>query len=968
MESARDVLETSFTHFKALQPPRLFERFQQTKLDDLKREIVGIQKSQDERRHLMDFSRINYFITTFHGLQLAAHLTAEQTSCIWGPVNYVLHMVKDSKALDDVLQSYRDLGKKVPVIQPYRSLVDEKPEVSICLAYMYQDLLQFQNNILQLLAGHGWDKTFHVNWKDYYDNSFSDMLDSFDHHGKTLEGLLQAHHRQISNDISMRMNNHLQIYQDDREMLEQHIRQYTKDRKKLLRNAKDSESERKRKQLHDVREWISAPISPQEKFHRGCADKRDEFPETAKWILKNVKVSNWIYEESPTQPILWMNGKKGAGKTILASQIVDSCIKDRPTFKTSYFYCREDDPSQNTCLAIYKSLLSQMLEHHRELLPSCNEKRLKGHGILNDDSIARSLIEMFCNADMNQFIIIDGVDEIDSVQRKGLVQFLSRIVAKCDETHEPGKIRVLLVSQDLADYRQLKCMEYATILDLDPDDTQKDIKRFLVKKVKEFQPLRLEDRDIQRAQELTIARSDGMFLFASLAIDNLINQPTAEYFQQELQIDVFPEDLHTAYKRIIERLQRDLNPNQWTMAKKIFGWLACAKRPLHWHEIQAALAIVPADDGQSVTMDYYGKRLRQDVRKICGSLVQKLDNRIIFTHHTAKRYVVETEQLDKRIIECDFTITCLSYLASPFFQRDLGEDERRDYAREGYYSFQDYALAKWAHHLEAFIQSGSALLRDPLQGASYQLKISQAVRRFVGVYQEDLIVPNDAEGQTPQARRCEDLCEAFSSYDFYQDLVDLCTHTSRHQSFKEKNKVGIKTLESALKDNRTLLEAFSDGQDLGGSSLQALQELYGEYMFKCDRLTCDYFYEGFENKEAREAHLRRHDRPYRCPVAECSVVTFGFSTNKDKEKHIRTYHPSESSQATFIQLPREFVEDAKFPCSECGQTFTRKANRDAHIRSHFGQRPYACTTCDRAFTRANDLRRHDKQRHVRGRI
>lgn len=75
------------------------------------------------------------------------------------------------------------------------------------------------------------------------------------------------------------------------------------------------------------------------------------------------------------------------------------------------------------------------------------------------------------------------------------------------------------------------------------------------------------------------------------------------------------------------------------MTTRIFGWLACAKRPLNWHEIQAALSMVIDESDSSFMMDYHNKQLRDDVREICGSLVQQLGNRIMFSHSTAKLYV-----------------------------------------------------------------------------------------------------------------------------------------------------------------------------------------------------------------------------------------------------------------------------------------------------------------------------------------
>ncbi|KAI8949690.1 hypothetical protein F4801DRAFT_590960 [Xylaria longipes] len=961
MDSANKILERSKDSFREQQPHGLFEKFQQTQLHDLKIKILEIQTSQERRKSMTDFPRIISFIAAFEGFVETFCLTSEQTACIWGPVKYVLHVVKDDiKALDEILQSYRGLGVRLPSVKSYATLVAEKPEVSICLAYMYHDLLEFQKSLLKLFAGHDWKATFHTNWRYYHQDSFPEILKSFDHHRKALEDLQRSHHYQISNehyqisrDMSLRVNNHLQTYQDDRQDLEMHIRRYEKDRDELLHNAREQEIHRKQQQFDAFRKWVSAPRSLQNSLHQSFASTREEFPGTTDWILKNDNVESWMHEENFNTSILCITGKKGAGKTILASRIIDHCDKNRNNFKTSYFYCREDDPSQNNCLAIYKSLLIQMLHHHPDLLPSCHDRRLRGNEMLNDEVVAQALIKLFCNADMSQFIIIDGVDEIDPAQRKPLLQFFAGLVDKCD-TYNPGKVRVLFLSHDIADYKQLKS-ESATFMQLSSDSIIKDIRKFVAKKAEEMkQELGLTDEELQHVQELTVARSDGMFLFASLVMDNLLKQPTIECAKEQLRPDVFPHNLRKAYGNIIQRLRHNLEENQWLMSKKIFGWLACAKRPLHWHEIQAALSMVTNVADRPVSMDYHNKQLRHDIREVCGSLVQKLGNRIMFVHSTAKLYIVDTEHLDMPSIECEFTTTCLRYLASPCFQKDLSDDQREGYTLQGYYSFQDYTLAKWGYHIDAVIKSGPNLPRDCL------LTLSQALTEFAVVYQSELSIPVDAEERISRAR---EECGAFVNYPFYETLVIIWTHFSHQQAahFKERNKVSLPSLKTSLEQSRAMLESLSSRQEL-----EELHERYGECLFKCDRLTCAYFYEGFDTKEARDNHLRRHDRPYPCPVAGCSVVSFGFSTNKDREKHIRMYHPDETSGSTFVQLPRELVEDARFPCPDCKRTFTRKANRDAHVRSHYDERPFVCDVCpNKAFVRSNDLRRHVRHIHSR---
>ena len=48
----------------------------------------------------------------------------------------------------------------------------------------------------------------------------------------------------------------------------------------------------------------------------------------------------------------------------------------------------------------------------------------------------------------------------------------------------------------------------------------------------------------------------------------------------------------------------------------------------------------------------------------------------------------------------------------------------------------------------------------------------------------------------------------------------------------------------------------------------------------------------------------------------------------------------------------------RYPCPHCLQTFTQRVNRDRHLYSHTGERPYECATCGDGFTRRDALRKH----------
>jgi hypothetical protein len=72
---------------------------------------------------------------------------------------------------------------------------------------------------------------------------------------------------------------------------------------------------------------------------------------------------------------------------------------------------------------------------------------------------------------------------------------------------------------------------------------------------------------------------------------------------------------------------------QWDIVRKLLGWMVCAKRPLKWREIQAAVSIDPDEQ----TFDFDNRSLRSRVEEYCGSLIQVLSgDRVELVHTTVK--------------------------------------------------------------------------------------------------------------------------------------------------------------------------------------------------------------------------------------------------------------------------------------------------------------------------------------------
>lgn len=140
---------------------------------------------------------------------------------------------------------------------------------------------------------------------------------------------------------------------------------------------------------------------------------------------------------------------------------------------------------------------------------------------------------------------------------------------------------------------------------------------------------------------------------------------------------------------------------------------------------------------------------------------------------------------------------------------------------------------------------------------------------------------------------------------------------------------------------------------------------YGSNHYKCARLSCQFFHEGFISKTQRDIHIDKHDRSYSCVWQGCPYEFIGFATKKSLQKHVFDYHGIEA-EPNDLEFPEKAVSTsqnqkrpATFACELCPKKFTRSFNLRAHLRGHSGGKPFPCIVCGKGFSRNSDRKRHE---------
>lgn len=121
-------------------------------------------------------------------------------------------------------------------------------------------------------------------------------------------------------------------------------------------------------------------------------------------------------------------------------------------------------------MSIFRGLLSQLVTQDRSQVAYFYDKTLaKGKLTLTSPATAQSLLELFCETSSKKYVIIDGLDKCSPGERKLVLSVFNTMLHKY-VMKEPGKLRVLFVSQDEEDIKG--ALNTATWVSLGPGDIE----------------------------------------------------------------------------------------------------------------------------------------------------------------------------------------------------------------------------------------------------------------------------------------------------------------------------------------------------------------------------------------------------------------------------------------------------------------------------------------------------------------
>jgi len=245
---------------------------------------------------------------------------------------------------------------------------------------------------------------------------------------------------------------------------------------------------------------------------------------------------------------------------------------------------------------------------------------------------------------------------------------------------------------------------------------------------------------------------------------------------------------------------------------------------------------------------------------------------------TRNSFLVDQSHVILASEEYKLACLCLGYLNFRCFDGGLSESEIRAFVWKGYYSFLDYAAVYWLDHLEQWAQKPS--------GLESQTLITKLLESFLQKHWPK------QQPQIAHPKKIHAKLSLFEDSEFFNQLIQAAVLwrkqlTSYGAVIADSESSNI--LEPIIR-MRSVLETIASSSTTNDILRRNLTSLFGPNLYKCSRVSCNFFAEGFSSKLQCEAHKAKHERPFTCIEISCPFASLGFTTSSELNRHMVDSH------------------------------------------------------------------------------
>ncbi|KAJ8128624.1 hypothetical protein O1611_g5011 [Lasiodiplodia mahajangana] len=847
---ARRTMKSAFDDIKSTIAPDDSRNFDTTTLEDVKTAALDIENQMAARQELRNMRRL---MPLFQGMEHYSHVIeilcngTPYLSWIWAPISLILRIASEYiDAFEQVIRGYARISESLERFSTLSKAFSKDADFQQTLAVFYSDIMLFHKHAYQFVRRNSWKLFFLTSW-GRFQRRLDNLLDDMKHHEKLID--LQANASNIAEAKKMRED--IKVWKEE-----------------SLANIRQLNEKESTKQYESIVAWLKADESDQLGILDTISSESSQLPGTCSWVLKNPKIRSW-FQRSPDTSVLWLQGKPGSGKSVLAAEIM-KFMRASNQFVICHF-CSQRFTSSVSYHQILRSFLLQLLRSSDEIIAYVYKDCVLGRKPPTIQALEKLILALFKIAlggprQINYiWIVLDGLNECEPRQQTSVVSFLNQLTGKTASGSDTI-CKILMSSR-----------RSTTI------------------------PKRL-----RLGQVVSLSEEQGI----KLAIMQYVSHRLRLLHDKLRQLKLSRKETEELARVITNKADVQLDPRSVERLRSIFGWIAFAKRPLKRLEFLSALTFASGVSTNKSLVPSF-------VLDVCGPLVEERpDTTLTFIHDSVKEFLrsagnFRITEKEAVLEQCVSNITCL--LSGFEYLIDGPKETRAMRVVKGIHGLHVYATEFWTENLLHYASMGDFNFPDHLVELTDKLanKLEEYTNFPVGENSHlgDISIDTRLEFlkewpllskhvQASLLSRGLKHLESNILREMNNDTVEYSqdkppnsnlSATQNSQEWRYSAKVdGISTLLSLYQE---ITVSLLQQNHFPGVSLEEF-ELW-KTQFRASAFTCRFGFcpratEGFPSEDLRRQHEIAHTQLAICTVPDCKYPP--FSSVRALKSHMDKCH------------------------------------------------------------------------------